>query len=351
MKFYRYRPLSELLFKELYYQEIYFASYAELNDPLDMSIQIDFRPSEIKYVNYLLNFINRCHFILNNYKYLKQCDIFPKYKNLRDRIWEKTNNYSPLESISLNRITEIIEMSINELSSDFYFDGDIFKSEVVRLRTKLFKKSCVSCFSETNNNFLMWSHYASKHTGICLEFTIENKSFPFELIDSYNKDSVEYEEGVATWQGRSIRYEDEIREVQYQPLLPTINFFNFSYVFANENDCDVVGISKSWMHPYANEVADKFLIKTPVWEYEKEWRIISMNFETNEYPEKRIRNYPLEYLTGIYFGINTSIEVKNRIIAIMESKHNNKIKYYEAQLKGSSKIRFIEFQFGNHENI
>ena len=28
----------------------------------------------------------------------------------------------------------------------------------------------VSCFSKSNDNILMWSHYSEKHTGICLEF-------------------------------------------------------------------------------------------------------------------------------------------------------------------------------------
>jgi hypothetical protein len=31
-KIYKYRPLSDFLFKELFYNEIYFASYPELND-------------------------------------------------------------------------------------------------------------------------------------------------------------------------------------------------------------------------------------------------------------------------------------------------------------------------------
>lgn len=345
MKFYRYRPLSELIFKELYYQEIYFASYEELNDPLDMSIQIDFRPSEIKHINYLLHFISIRQFILNNGEDFKKINICSKYDNLRDRIWEKANACSIHEGISLDKITEIIDISINELRSNFYFDRDIFKSEVVRLCTKFFKKSYVSCFSETNDNFLMWSHYASRHTGICLEFTIKNKSFPFELVDSRNKDRAEYVKSMATWNGTSFRYWDEIKKVRYQPLLPNINFFNFSYIFANEDDCDITGISKSWIHSYANKVADNLLIKMPAWKYEKEWRIISLNFETNEYPEKRIRNYPLKYLTGIYFGINTSIEAKKRIVAMMKSKNHYRLKYYESQLKDTSKITFRELQF------
>lgn len=31
-----------------------------------------------------------------------------------------------------------------------------------------------TCFSEDNNNTLMWAHYANNHTGICLEFSIEH---------------------------------------------------------------------------------------------------------------------------------------------------------------------------------
>ena len=44
MRLFRYRPLSPLLFKELRYREVYLASAAELNDPLDLNAQIDFAP-------------------------------------------------------------------------------------------------------------------------------------------------------------------------------------------------------------------------------------------------------------------------------------------------------------------
>lgn len=54
IKLYKYRPLNELLFKELYYQELYFASYSELNDPLDLSARIDFTPADIQQIENLL---------------------------------------------------------------------------------------------------------------------------------------------------------------------------------------------------------------------------------------------------------------------------------------------------------
>ena len=57
MKLYKYRPLTEFLFKELYYQELYFSTYAELNDPLDLSARIEFTPEKEKQVSYLVWFI------------------------------------------------------------------------------------------------------------------------------------------------------------------------------------------------------------------------------------------------------------------------------------------------------
>lgn len=34
----------------------------------------------------------------------------------------------------------------------------------------------ISCFSERNDSILMWSYYANKHTGVCLEFDIASDS-------------------------------------------------------------------------------------------------------------------------------------------------------------------------------
>ena len=56
-KLYKYRPLSEFLFKELKYNELYFASYPELNDPLDLSTRINFKPKDKNQLRYLLSFL------------------------------------------------------------------------------------------------------------------------------------------------------------------------------------------------------------------------------------------------------------------------------------------------------
>ncbi len=38
----------------------------------------------------------------------------------------------------------------------------------------------ICCFSENCNNYLMWSHYADKHRGICVEFEIPGINFSEE---------------------------------------------------------------------------------------------------------------------------------------------------------------------------
>ena len=72
-KIFKYRPLSDFLFKELFYQEIYFASYNELNDPLDLSARVEFSTKDIEEIEYLIYFAFRTQFELketSNYKKL-----------------------------------------------------------------------------------------------------------------------------------------------------------------------------------------------------------------------------------------------------------------------------------------
>src|SRR5450432_2352283 len=57
MKLYRYRPISEFLFKELKYQELYHANYSELNDPLDMNTLLDFRVKDKNEIAGLTNYL------------------------------------------------------------------------------------------------------------------------------------------------------------------------------------------------------------------------------------------------------------------------------------------------------
>lgn len=108
----------------------------------------------------------------------------------------------------------------------------IFKSEnrdFQEIQYKLFETrkatTRVCCFSEINDNLLMWAHYADEHKGACIEFSAES------LKSNYRKDSmlckVNYstricskniskyrEKAILHWistKGRAWNYEREIR--------------------------------------------------------------------------------------------------------------------------------------------
>ena len=81
--------------------------------------------------------------------------------------------------------SDIIEENIKKISKEFQIEFNLtnFKNELQRITKVFFESSYVNCFSATCTDFLMWSHYASKHTGICVEFSLKNAGqFPYFSI-------------------------------------------------------------------------------------------------------------------------------------------------------------------------
>lgn len=342
MKLYKYRPLSDFLFKELFYQEIYFASYLELNDPLDLTARIEFTPKNEKQIGYLIKFLFKTTLKISNINIFnneldsqnnKKLIEFVRNKDLTSNF--KATIYNQLISlkvrkdfISLSDLEIIIEKEVNELN--FKMDIANFKNELQRLTKKFLENSYVTCFSESNNDFLMWSHYASKHSGICLEFTLEHECmFPYILKGKREYNNKEYLKDMSSWNIKEMMFWDKIKKVNYQNSQPHINFFDFSPVFDNEHDCDLIGLSKSWTHGFANELENVFSTKTLPWKYENEWRAIEINFGDIKEPEERVRHYPIECLSSIYFGLRTPEMVKKRICKIFEQQ-KKEINYFNS---------------------
>ncbi|HAY3550825.1 DUF2971 domain-containing protein [Elizabethkingia meningoseptica] len=345
-KIYRYRPLSEFLFKELYYQEIYFASYYELNDPLDLSARIDFFSKDKNEVEYLLYFIVKSQYyfeveerkLINN-KWIELYNNHDKKSYLIDSILSRLELLS--ESKKNIWVSDIIILFEELFSSqNINFNSFSFRRKIDGLTNKFLKNSYVSCFSETNNNILMWSHYASKHSGICLEFRSDYVlSFPYEKTQKRTLDIEKYKQKFSEWDCKRFIFWDKITKVSYCEEVPYINFYEFAPVFENEYDCDLIGLSKSWTHKYAIKLQSLFSTKTKYWEYENEWRTIEINFDDQKYPEERIRHYPIEALSGVYFGLNTPEHIKQRIYKIFYLK-NKEIEFFESKLNEANLLEF-----------
>lgn len=350
-KLFKYRPLSDFLFKELYYQEIYFASYNELNDPLDLSARIEFTPESEDQVDYLIYFLFKTSLkpLLNENVSNSERDAIRSITLLKDDkegrekfrrdLFSHISNLKKDHSfISFADIIILLQSFEKELNLKFNIKE--FEKEIHRITDKFLANSYTTCFSEKNDEFLMWSHYASKHSGICLEFSLDHFwLFPYILSRERKTIREEYLKRMSTWTAEGYIYWEKVLPVEYQEDQPFINFFDFSPVFENEHDCDLIGISKPVWHEYAHELLFAFTKKTNPWKYEKEWRAVSVSFGERKEPEERIHHYPIEALSGVYFGIRTPEDAKRRIIKMLRKK--KEIQFYEARLTNGKEIEFI----------
>jgi len=135
------------------------------------------------------------------------------------------------------------------------------------------RKRGVTCFSELNDNLLMWAHCGGRYEGICLEFAAEAEPFR------------------------------NIRQVQYVEVLPTIDLASLLV------DRDF------------KQVMDLFCTKSTSWAYEKEWRAMHTVAGT-EYV------YPAEALTGVFFGPDVDSRSLEIVCLILQGQ-NDKVRLWQ----------------------
>ncbi|MBN7572790.1 hypothetical protein C1H57_22005 [Clostridium sp. 2-1] len=121
-KLYRYRKFDEYLENNLA-GEIYFSDPSEFNDPFDSAIEID-------YIAYALNY----------------------FTNINRRELENLLEKEP-------QLKKILDNHYNETYRSF-------KNNIR-----------IACFTTSQKNTLMWSHYAENHSGYCIEYDTKNPLF------------------------------------------------------------------------------------------------------------------------------------------------------------------------------
>ncbi len=139
----------------------------------------------------------------------------------------------------------------------------------------------VACFSATPTNILMWSHYASKHQGVCLGF----KNL-----------------------GRRLG----LQRVEYTRMMPRVRIIDM-------------------MPPVSLELVNKLLLtKSREWSYEKEWRFVKgeKQYSSDSDPERAERFYP-EELQKVIFGCRVAQERQHEIMLLLKS-WPTKIHFYQA---------------------
>lgn len=138
--------------------------------------------------------------------------------------------------------------------------------------------------SKTNDNILMWSHYAKNHTGIVIEFDV------LEDIDFFTTPlNVSYQKS-------------------YQPL--------------------------DYLSDRKNAVIRTVSLKSHLWEYEEEVRVVKDNFGLVSIAPKAIKK--------VYFGCEANSSDIQKVKSICRQSGLPHVKYYKAS------VRFGEFALVFH---
>ncbi len=181
------------------------------------------------------------------------------------------------------------------------FDWDKLKLDIEEKKKELFDllnstladMIRITCFSETRDNILMWSHYANKHDGICVAYDFK----------------------------KSIELQTLALPIKYDDNRPIISEKEVKFT-DNEWLIDKEGLNRLLL--------DSFLIKSESWKYENEWRVLLPK-------EKLINdNFHTDSIVAIYFGVKVSDEVIKDTITKIKEKGITNVKYYKMKMHDTS---------------
>jgi Protein of unknown function (DUF2971) len=243
---YKYESLSQQSLENLKSQILYFGSPLEFNDPYDCAFTPNIIiPSDLEVESIRKNLI-------------ANLSSDPDKQALYTRI-----EASQFKQTLLNSGRAVFNIYIKNF-----------------LQTK-----GISCFSENNNNLLMWSHYGQACKGFCLEFSTDHEPFQKAM---------------------KVKYQNNLPQISLTDLLVSKNF---------------------------ESAAEFWHIKSESWSYEAEWRIAHQKAKTKYH-------YSTESLTGIYFGPDISNESLN-IICLILAGQNETVKLWRG--RRSTKEFKVEF--------
>lgn len=175
------------------------------------------------------------------------------------------------------------------------------------------KEFGICCFSKSNDNIHMWSHYADSHKGICVEYDSSN-------FDDYFSSS--------------LKCRCFLQEVDYRDTLINLNG---DIEWERQKDfTETKQIGQIVNDPkLLDRLFEKLLLQknNKTWSNENEIRLILGGLARKNNPDKEFEagyKIPIErdIITGIIFGVNASVQLKEAIEQIFGSG----IKYQNAKL-------------------
>jgi hypothetical protein len=158
-----------------------------------------------------------------------------------------------------------------------------FKKALTSSLTEVIQERGICCFSRTNKNILLWSHYADKHKGICIGFSPRKSMETFPILH--------------------VKYEKDFKPIDY---------------FSDKADA----------------LLNMMITKSKKWKYEKEMRILR-DFN-GRLPFKK------ECVSQIIFGCKTSDNDKKVIIGLLKDNGYKNVLFKQALMSKTSFSLYFE---------
>lgn len=151
----------------------------------------------------------------------------------------------------------------------------------------------VSCLSACNDNLLMWSHYADRGRGICLEFNHQSIQSLFAPL---------------------------MREVQYTKIPP---------------DADSINLWQGNVASFLNMLS----YKSKDWQHEQEMRLFIFKPDGFKKNERYVR-YPQKALKSVYLGSEADAKTEGYVRAALKEAGSNAKLFKGHRSKSEYKIEF-----------
>ncbi|MDR3542716.1 MAG: DUF2971 domain-containing protein [Desulfosporosinus sp.] len=308
MHYYRFRPSGELAIKEFMYDEIYFSSATECNDPYDGKAFLTFE-ADYEMWRRLLEIA------------------WSIFNNIDKPRWEEqlSAHIAELSPITYDAALELdYANALLSLSSPPDPLTAIALGEQVKSFLRLYKPKNTNfvSFSRVCTDILMWSHYASMHRGHCLIF---------KDIDGYLNQCPQRKKrtivrktraGLAPSMSYGIPDSFAFQDITYSSdAVPNSAFSYFpQHVYGR-------AIEEQERIELAKRQSHQCLVKHNCWSYEQESRLILspppawLFGETVEYsPQERLLNYLPNQLGGVIIGARMDVQQKMRFREIIQTR-------------------------------
>lgn len=329
MFYYRYRPYSEVSIKELLYNEMYFSSPEECNDPFDSKTFYEFGADKDMWIKVIKFSVERTNAVIpTQLLHLLTEHICRKCPITFDEA-HKTNLLDdfPTDHPNEKSLVEFVGKRIQDILG------------IYKPATRYFVS-----FSKVNSEPLMWSHYADKHKGFCLVFRAINGALNQSPRQKKHSVVRNTKNGLAPNMTYGIPEGFQFVKIDYEPeVKPLDAFLHLPVGITGEKDAEEAKRIRE-------EQESHYTQKSKSWEYEAEYRLMLQpplpwlfgeHFDYSK--QERLFHYQPSQLVGIIYGARMEAPEKNRIKELL--KERNDWRFYLDNEK------ILEFSFVEYDAI